>query len=128
MRTASELSREEIRAFARWTRRRDLERTRQTAERHERALELAKAAASLLKERFGAERVALFGSALHPDRFTLWSDVDLAAWGIRTSDALRAIGEVADLGAANGIPMNLVDLSMCRRELLQEIEKGCVDL
>lgn len=105
-----------------------MERTRARAARLERALKLAKEAASLVKERFGADRVALFGSALHPDRFTEWSDVDLVAWGIRPHDVLRAVGEVADLGAAHGIPVNLVDPSTCRPELLREIEKEGVDL
>ena len=49
--------------------------------RRQRAWELARQAARLLEERFGAERVVLFGSLAHGDRFNLWSDVDIAAWG-----------------------------------------------
>lgn len=128
VRTALNLTPEDFAAYGESAR----QRSRQVAEsakvRRTRALELATTAASILKGRFGARRVAIFGSVLYPDRFTRWSDVDLIAWGIDRSDSLRAIGEIADLGAAHGIPVNLVDVATCRKEVLVEIMKGCVEV
>lgn len=49
-------------------------------------------AAALLKTRFNARRVVLFGSAVHPDLFHQHSDIDLAAWGIDDRDYYRAVG------------------------------------
>jgi uncharacterized protein len=46
--------------------------------RHDRAWQLARQAAALLKNEYGTSRVVLFGSLTHPDRFNLRSDVDLA--------------------------------------------------
>jgi predicted nucleotidyltransferase len=56
-------------------------------------------AASLLKSRFGAQRVLLFGSLAHQGWFAPDSDVDLAVEGLRGPDyweAWRAIEEVID--------------------------------
>ena len=64
--------------------------------REERAWEAARSTAVLLKERFGATRVVIFGSLVHKGSFTRWSDVDIAAWGISPEDTFRAIGAVVD--------------------------------
>ncbi len=42
--------------------------------RRERAGQLARQAATLLKEKYSVQRVMVFGSLTHPGRFTLWSD------------------------------------------------------
>ena len=51
------------------------------AQRREKAWRLAKTAAALLQEEFGATQVAVFGSLLQPQLFHRRSDVDLAVWG-----------------------------------------------
>ncbi|WP_412709816.1 hypothetical protein [Atrimonas thermophila] len=33
----------------------------------------------------------LFGSLVHEECFTLWSDVDLAVWGLRPEDTFKAM-------------------------------------
>ncbi len=58
--------------------------------------------------------------------FTLWSDVDLAAWGLRSEDTFRAIGELYDLDA--NIPVNLVDINTAPGFLLETIENEGVDV
>jgi len=126
MLTASEITPEEM-AVYRATARRRWERERQAlARRRERAWALARQAASLLKEQFGATRVVVFGSLVHKDCFTLWSDVDIAAWGIAPEDTFRAIGAVMDLGG--DIEINLVDMGACRPSIRAVIEREGVEL
>ncbi|MGE5601561.1 MAG: nucleotidyltransferase family protein [Nitrososphaerales archaeon] len=56
-------------------------RRRPAVARRRRAFEVAKRAADLLRRDFGATKVLAFGSVARPERFTRWSDIDLAAWG-----------------------------------------------
>ena len=95
-------------------------------QREERARQLAERAAGLLKDDFGATRVVLFGSLAHPGRFTSWSDVDIAAWGIDPRDTLTAIGAIFDLDTE--ISVNLVDVNACKRHILAEIEREGIPL
>ncbi|MFA5787792.1 MAG: nucleotidyltransferase domain-containing protein [Actinomycetota bacterium] len=95
-------------------------------QRRERAWKLARRAARLLRERFGATRVVVFGSLVHEDCFTRWSDVDVAAWGLRPADTFRAMGAVADLDA--DIEVNLVDMGACRASLRDVIEREGIEV
>jgi len=61
-----------------------------------------------------------------PDGFTLWSDVDIATWGIRPEDTLRAIGAVLDLDTESEV--NLVDISTARPAVLRRIEQEGMEL
>jgi len=108
-------------ARARW----QTDRQRQDA-RRERARQLVHQAAEMLKREYGAHRIVLFGSLTHPDRFTQWSDVDLAAWGLTPANWLRAIGAVRAL--SNEVELNLVDIECCSPELLAAIERDGVPL
>jgi predicted nucleotidyltransferase len=96
------------------------------AVREVRAWQLACQAATLLRERFAAAGVAVFGSLVHPGLFTEWSDVDLAVWGLGPEDTLHALGAVHDLSAE--IELNLVDIATCRPSLLEVIEREGVSL
>jgi predicted nucleotidyltransferase len=120
MTTARDLTPQQMEAYLEATRhRRDADREA-LATRMRRAWELAQDAAALLRERFHAERVVVFGSLIHPDSFTPWSDVDIAAWGLRPEDTFRAMGAVADLDRA--IAVNLVDVAACKPAILRVIE------
>lgn len=90
------------------------------------AWQLARRAAQLLKENFGASRVAVFGSLVQPGMFSLHSDVDLAAWGISPEDTFRAIGAVCDLSSE--IALNLVDVAVARPSVYRAILEQGVDL
>lgn len=96
------------------------------AQRRARAWELAREAAALLRQRFGATRIVVFGSLIHDDMFTLHSDVDVAAWGLDERNWLKAIGAVYDLSTE--IPVNLVDMSTTRPEIAEVIEREGVEL
>ncbi len=97
----------------------------QVAERRARAWELARQAAARLKAEFGVERVMVFGSLAQADRFTQWSDIDLAVWGLTNQNWLKAMGAVHYLGE---IPINVVDVGCCRQSLLATIEREGVTL
>ena len=94
--------------------------------RRERAWQVARRAAALLRDRFGATRVVAFGSLARGEGFTRWSDVDIAAWGISPSDTFRAVAAVLDVDSE--IQVNLVDVAICRPALLASIERDGIDL
>lgn len=94
--------------------------------REEKAWDAACIAAILLKERFGATKVVIFGSLVHKGSFTRWSDVDIAAWGISPEDTFRAIGAVMEM--ATDIDVNLVDVGTCRPSLLTVIEEEGIEI
>ena len=74
MANARDVTPEEMARYRETARR--LHRAEQAAlvEREREARELACRAATLLRERFHAERVFLFGSLVHAGCFTAWSD------------------------------------------------------
>lgn len=94
--------------------------------RMEKGWQLARKAARILREQYHAKRVAVFGSLLYETRFTPWSDVDIAAWGIPPEQTFRAIGAVMDLDSS--LEINLVDVNTCTPSLLKAIEQEAVDL
>jgi len=95
------------------------------ARRRERALEAAGSAALLLRERFGATRVLLFGS-LARGRFHAASDIDLAVWGVNPELFFRAWNAVAAI--APEIEFDLVPGDDARHPVREEIEATGVAL
>ena len=126
MTTALELTPEEISVYRAAAWRRYEQEKRELAQREKQAWEAARRAAAVLREQFDATRVVVFGSLVHRGCFTPWSDVDIAAWGIRPQDTFRAIGAVMDLDAE--IEVNLVDIQACSPSLLTTIERDGRDL
>ncbi|MGQ9814038.1 MAG: nucleotidyltransferase family protein [Candidatus Roseilinea sp.] len=90
------------------------------------AWQLARRAAQLLRESFGVSRVVVFGSLVQPGMFSLYSDVDPAAWGIQPEDTFRAIGAVYNLSSE--IDLNLVDVAVARSSVYHTILAQGVDL
>ena len=96
-------------------------------ERRERAGVAARAAAELLRSRFHATRVVVFGSlARENTSFTRWSDIDIAAWGLAERDSLYALGDVMDMDT--GFEMNLVDVNVCKLAILESIAREGIDI
>jgi predicted nucleotidyltransferase len=79
-----------------------------------------------LKKRFGVRRVAVFGSLVRDGCFTRWSDVDLAAWGLKPEHTFQAMGLVRELD--NEIELNVVDVGACSPVLLAVIEDEGIEL
>jgi predicted nucleotidyltransferase len=77
---------------------RNREKTRlaQLKERQNQGLEIAKQAAKLLRQEFGATRVILFGSMLNP-HIHQSSDIDLAVWNLPKSDYFQAVCKLQGL-------------------------------
>jgi predicted nucleotidyltransferase len=133
MPTALDLTPQEIAAYRAAAQRRHQQAQQELALREQKAWQLARRAADLLRAQFGATRVIVFGSLVHPGCFTPWSDVDIAAWGIQPADTFRAIGAVMDLDDDDHdvyleIEINLVDVGACTPSLLETIERDGVEL
>jgi uncharacterized protein len=126
MATIREISPEAMAGYRDGARRRREAERRTLAAREKRAWELARQAAAALRQQFGVERVVVFGSLIHPGCFTPWSDVDIAAWGLRPEDTFRAIGVAMDIDAEMAI--NLVDVNCCRASILRVIEEEGVPI
>ena len=102
------------------------ERARRTSaarrRRREKAWEVARVAAALLKSRYRATRVVAFGSLTEADRFHPWSDVDLAVWGLPPGDYFEAVARVLDAGG--DMKVDLIRAERCRPYLRAAIERG----
>lgn len=123
---AQELSSSKLEEYRKTAMRRQKVRISNVKARREKGWNLAKKAAKLLRNEFQAKRVAVFGSLLYEARFTPWSDVDIAAWGIPSDQTFRAIGAVMDLDSS--LEINLVDVNTCSPTLLKAIEQEAVDV
>lgn len=95
-------------------------------QRRVRALEVAHEAASILKERFGAERVVLFGSLAHRLWFSPASDVDLAVAGLDAHAHLDAIARLEEIEPA--LRVDLLRIERCPAALRAKIEDEGIDL
>lgn len=126
--TALEMTREQWQAYhtSAALRRREVLMQAQTQARWEQARRLAGEAARRLREEFAARRIVLFGSAVRPSSFTLWSDVDLAAWGIAPERFYAAVAAVTSLSTEIGV--DLVDPDQCPPVLRAVIEREGVEL
>jgi len=120
-RTAMDLSREEWKAYKPHSAPKE-----EGMVRWELAYQTARHAATLLRERFGAARIVVFGSLTQKFSFTAWSDIDIAAWGIPDRFFFRAVAAVT--GRSADFSLDLVDMTSCRPGLRQRIEEEGVEL
>ena len=126
--TARELSTEELRAYRPLQALEAFQKDPAVAERRDRAWKIARAAAGLLKIRYGATRVVVFGSLAQKTPFTPWSDIDLAAWGIKPEKYFSAAGAAMDMGLDSGIKLDLVDPQNCSKEFQADIELDGIEV
>jgi predicted nucleotidyltransferase len=97
-----------------------------TDERRERAWKTARTASRILRDRFGAVRVVVFGSLTRPSGFTQRSDIDLAARGIPSEKFCRAVADAT--GFSQEFEINLTDIGTCSPNLPEAAEKEGIDL
>lgn len=95
-------------------------------ERWTQAWDVARVAAQILREQFAAERVVAFGSLARRERFTVRSDVDLAAWGIEADQFYRAVAAIS--GFSPDFEVQLVDIEDCPPSLQQRIQREGIDI
>jgi predicted nucleotidyltransferase len=123
---APEISTEQMALYRATAQQRWQQKEHQLALRYRRAGEVARQAAVILKEQFGAQRVVIFGSALFAHRFHQHSDVDLAVWGLDEKVYYRAVARLLDIEPT--IPVDLVEAELASAPLLRAIEKEGVTL
>ena len=87
---------------------------------------MAQQAAQLLRENFEAQRLVLLGSLAQEEGFVLWSDIDLAAWGIPAERFFAAVAAVT--GLSPDFKIDLIDPDTCRPSLRAAIERDGVEL
>lgn len=124
-RTARELSQEEREGYRRALARLHEAREVAARQRAEQALAVARQAAAILRQEFGARRVWLFGS-LARGTFDAVSDIDLAVDGIDEQAFLPALGRLLSLHT--DFPIDLVDVREARPGVRAAIEKEGVPL
>lgn len=88
--------------------------------RRRRAYSVALKSAKLLKEKFGAKKVILFGSLIRRGSFTRYSDIDLAVRGISSDLYLTAMDTVMHMSPE--FKIDLVDLAFCSPALRVVVE------
>ncbi len=86
-----------------------------------RAWRVARKAAKILKAEFGAEKVTVFGSLMHPVLFHSRSDVDLAVWGLVGRAYYRAISVLLDIDPS--ISIDLIAFEEARPSVREVILK-----
>jgi predicted nucleotidyltransferase len=112
---------QELEAYRATLRQREAIAQANLAQRLAKAKQLAIQAAALLKERFHAEQVMLFGSLVHGGWFSPSSDVDLAVWGLDPLTYLSAVAQLQDLSP--DFKVDLVRMERCNARLEQVILK-----
>ncbi len=126
--TALDIKRDQWLAYdlAAAVRRRQASGDPEARKRWKRAQEVVRKAARRLRAEFGAHRVVLFGSAVDESSFTLWSDIDLAVWGVPPERFYGAVASVTSL--CTDIPVDLVDGGACSKGLTAVIQQEGVEL
>jgi predicted nucleotidyltransferase len=89
-------------------------------------LALVREAADILKTRFGARRVILFGSLLRTAWFSTHSDVDLAVEGL-TGDSYWEAWRVVE-GIITDRPVDLIDMETAGESLLDALDRCGIEL
>lgn len=120
-RTARDVTPEQMAVYRATARRRIRRRQQEIARRRERAWAVARSAARLLKEEYGARRVMLFGSLARNEPLHPRSDVDLVAWGLDEKLYYRAVSRLLDLDAT--IKVDLIMAEEAPPALLEAVER-----
>lgn len=118
---ASTLTPERLQVYAATLRARTDEERRRRESRRRRGWELAREAALLLRDRYGADEVWVFGSLLDGEHFTEHSDIDMAVGGLDQMTHLEALGRL--LGLSREFEFDLVDLERCPGALREAVDR-----
>jgi predicted nucleotidyltransferase len=124
--TALQITAKEMAIYRATARQQKAQEQQTLRQRAERAWLLARQAAKLLKQRFGARQVVLFGSLARGDFFHRRSDIDLAVDGIESQHFWRAWSALDTLG--HEFEIDLVDIETVLPRLRLEIEQEGVEL
>ncbi len=117
---------EQMAVYRATAQRRHQEELQELALRQQCGWEVARQGARLLKEKFGAKRVVLFGSLLDLKRMHQRSDVDLAVWGLDERYYFRAVAGLLDIDPTFSV--DLVEVEHARPHILEAINTTGVEL
>ena len=128
MPTALELTREGWKSYLEAARRRPGPSEPTPAERQvrEQLLDRVREAAILLKTRFGARRVILFGSLAHASWFVPDSDVDLVIEGVAGDDYWQAWRLVEEI--IGDRPVDLIEIETVGESMRRAIQRYGMEL
>jgi len=104
-RTVSTLSPIELDVYRKALKARRLTADSRAEARIKKAREVARRAATMLKDEFEVNKVVVFGSLIHPRLFHARSDIDLAVWGLTGREYYRAVGILQSLDIGIGIDL-----------------------
>ena len=90
----------------------------------QRAWQTAHKIAAMLYEDFGATKVAIFGSLVDKVRFTKWSDIDIAVWGIPADRYFSALWQAEEISGL--FKVNLVDFENCNSLFRERIQNQII--
>lgn len=99
---------------------------RQLEARRQRAGDVARKAADLLRSEFNAQRVVLFGSLVHGMWYSNSSDIDLAVSGLPADTHLRAVAVLNDIDP--DFSVDVVRWESCSEALRATIVREGTDL
>ena len=120
------VSDEDLDRYRRTLRRRDEAARAQQKEARRNAWHAARQAASVLEDKFGAERVVLFGSVARKERLNPRSDLDLAVGGLTPMAYYRAVARLQSIPEERTV--DLVRLESCRDSLRQTVDETRIEL
>ncbi len=127
MATALELSREGWKPYIEAARRRQIPHpTEDESSVRDELVGRAREVATVLKRRFRARRVVLFGSLAHKQWFGPHSDVDLALEGVTSSQYWDAWRVAEDMIGDRVV--DLVEIETAKQSLRRAIEQHGIDL
>lgn len=124
-RTAADVTPEEMEVYRATHRRLLEEREALRIQRQALASDIASRCANMLRERYGATRVVLFGS-LARGTFGLRSDIDIAVWGVSSVEYFDVLPEL--MAAGGEIEVNLVRHEAASASLRESIARDGVEL
>ncbi|MYB65764.1 hypothetical protein F4X73_13825 [Candidatus Poribacteria bacterium] len=129
--TADKMSPSEL-AKCRENLRRHWETRKVDKELVQRAWTDAQRVAAVLYQKYGASKVAVFGSLAEQERFCKYSDIDIVVWGVSYNRCLNALWETE--GLSDEFEIDIIDVSsihkLYRERILNQaipIERGEID-
>jgi predicted nucleotidyltransferase len=98
------------------------DKTKEISKKFKLAWKNVKLISKLLKEKYDADTIIVFGSLTDKKRFHKRSDIDLAVSGIANEKFYKAYGEITS--KFTEFEIDLVDIEDCKESLLISIKKG----
>ncbi len=94
----------------------------QNESRRQLALQRGRELSTMLRDRFAAKKVVLFGSVLSSERFKENSDIDLAVEGIEPENYFSALADCQ----TGDFPVDLIEIATATRLMKERIARGMV--